>query len=92
MSQRIAAIFQQGVFRPETPVSLHDGERVMLSVESQRGGNDDLSDVRDLIDHEFMESCSQRGERAPELAQVQAVLSVFKGSLADRISEERGVN
>jgi hypothetical protein len=52
---------------------------------------DDLSDVRDLIDAEFIEFCRQHTETglAPSLAEAQEVLSAFQGSLADRISEER---
>jgi hypothetical protein len=71
------------------PVKLNDGERVLLSVESQGQGDDDLDDVRDLLDQEFMESCKQRGGAAPELEYVQAVLSGFAGSMADRVAEER---
>ena len=33
MSQRIDAIFVNGVFRPETPVDVTDGQRVSLNIE-----------------------------------------------------------
>jgi len=89
MSQRIDAIFQNGVFRPESPVNIADGERVLLNVELKDNHADDLSDVGDLLDTEFMESCRQRAGHAPSLEEVQNVLSAYKGSLADRICEER---
>lgn len=69
-----------------------DGERVSLRVESRYVVDDDLSDVADLLDDEFMEECRLRvaNRDVPTLAEVQRILSKFKGSLADRISEERG--
>ena len=89
MVERIDAVFENGVFRPEVPVSIANGERVSLSVESRSAASDDLSDVGDLLDVEFMESCRQRAGNAPSLDEVRKMLSAFDGSLADRISEER---
>jgi predicted DNA-binding antitoxin AbrB/MazE fold protein len=89
MSQRIDAVFENGVFRPEAPVNLADGERVSLSVESRPAATDDLSDVDDLLDAEFIQSCRGLAGDAPSLDEVRAVLSAYTGSLADRISEER---
>jgi predicted DNA-binding antitoxin AbrB/MazE fold protein/predicted nucleic acid-binding protein len=48
MSQHIDAIFENGVFRPEAPVNIPDGQRVCLNVESKAAPADDLSDVADL--------------------------------------------
>jgi len=89
MNQRIDAIFENGVFRPEEPVNIANGERVSLNVESKTEPVDDLSDVADLLDFEFMESCRRKAGRAPSLEEVRKALSVVQGSLADRISEER---
>ena len=89
MSQRIAAVFQNGVFRPELPVNLDDGERVLLSVETQNTADDDLADVRDLLDQELMASCRGRGENVPTLEYVESVLSTCAGSMDDRVAEER---
>lgn len=89
MIQRINATFEDGVFRPEAPVSIADGQRVSLSVESKDRPVDDLSDVADLLDAEFMESCRRRAGRAPSLEEMRQVLSAFQGSLADRIADER---
>jgi predicted DNA-binding antitoxin AbrB/MazE fold protein len=88
MSQRIEAIFENGVFRPETPVNIANGQRVSLNVEPA-SVTDDLGDVADMLDTEFIESCRQRAGCAPSLEDVRKLLSAFKGSLADRISEER---
>jgi predicted DNA-binding antitoxin AbrB/MazE fold protein len=89
MSQRIDAIFENEVLRPEVPVNIADGQLVSLSVESRLAPPDDLSDVGDLLDVEFIQSCRERAGHAPSLEQVRNVLSAFGGSLADRISEER---
>jgi predicted DNA-binding antitoxin AbrB/MazE fold protein len=89
MSQRIDAVFENGVFRPEVPVNIADGQRVSLSVESRPVPTDDLGDVGDMLDAEFVQSCRERAGHAPSLGEVREVLSAFTGSLADRISEER---
>lgn len=89
MIQRIDAVYENGIFRPEAPVNIANGERVSLSVERKAAPVDDLGDVSDLLDTEYMESCRQHTGHAPLLAEVQRVLSAFPGSLADRISEER---
>jgi predicted DNA-binding antitoxin AbrB/MazE fold protein len=89
MTQRIDAIFENGVFRPELPVNIANGQRVSLDVESTTGCANDLSDVADLLDLEFMAACSKNGSPAPLLEEVQHMLSAFDGSLADRIVDER---
>ena len=89
MNQRIDAVFEKGVFRPEIPVNIPEGERVSLRIETEPIATDDLSDVADLLDFEFTESCRRHAGRAPSLEEVQKLLSVFQGSLADRVSEER---
>jgi len=89
MSQRVEAVFENGVFRPQVPVALAEGQRVSLNVEPQPAAADDLSDVQDLLDLEFMESCRKQAGGAPLLDEVRQMLSDFHGSLADRISEER---
>jgi len=89
MSYRIDAIFENGVFRPEAPVNIPNGERVSLDVERQTVADDDLADVQDLLDSEYIRSCRQKTESAPSLDEVREVLNAFKGSLSDMISEER---
>ena len=89
MSQRIDAVFENGVFRPESPVNIANGQRVSLKIESKSSGTDDLDDMKDLLDVEFMDSCRRHAGDAVSFEEVKRVLSAFKGSLADRISEER---
>lgn len=89
MGQRIDAIFEDGVFRPEVTVNIPSGERVSLDVEPKSAATDDLSDVQDLLDAEFTESCRSRAGSAKSLIEVRQALSAFQGSLADRIAQER---
>ncbi len=89
MSQRIDAIFENGVFRPEIPVNIASGQRVSLDVETTSAPTDDLTDVADLLDVEFMESCRHNAQSAPSLDEVRRMLGAFSGSLSDRIAEER---
>lgn len=88
MSQRVNAIYENGAFRPIDPLNIPEGERVSLNVES-KSSLEELSDVEDLLDLEFIQSCRQSTHGTPSLEEVQKVLSVFNGSLADYISEER---
>jgi predicted DNA-binding antitoxin AbrB/MazE fold protein len=89
MNHRVEAVFENGMFRPETPVEFVEGQRVALNVEPAPGAADDLSDVKDLLDVEFIESCAQQIENAPSLEEVRKILTVFHGSLAERILQER---
>jgi predicted DNA-binding antitoxin AbrB/MazE fold protein len=89
MSERIDAIFENGVFRPEVPVSIANGQRVSLDVATKSAPSDDLADVADLLDLEFFEACRKSAQAAPSLDEVHAILAAFPDSLSDRISAER---
>lgn len=89
MSRHIDAVYVNGVFRPEQPVNIADGERVALTVDLKSSPTDDLSDVLDLLDTEFIESCRRKSGNAPSLAAVRETLAAYNGSLSDLICEER---
>jgi predicted DNA-binding antitoxin AbrB/MazE fold protein len=89
MSQHVDAVFENGVFRPEQPVNIANGERVSLTVDSRGSRSDDLADIEDLLDREFMASCRQLASHAPSLEEARQILGRFKGSLSDLIAEER---
>jgi predicted DNA-binding antitoxin AbrB/MazE fold protein len=89
MSERIAAVFENGIFRPEMPVPMLDGQRVSLNVEPSVPAADDLGDVIDLLDTEYMQACEGKLIAAPSLEEVRKTLSPISGSLADRIAQDR---
>jgi predicted DNA-binding antitoxin AbrB/MazE fold protein len=89
MSQFIDAVFENGVFRPEQPVNIPNGQRVSLTIDLIPVGVDDLADIGDLLDVEFMESCRQRSVNAPSLEEIRQTLGAFQGSLSNLIVEER---
>lgn len=89
MSPRIDAIYEDGVFPPVVPVPIADGERVSLRIEARSSHANDLGDVEDLLDTEFMDTCRARAGHAHALADIQSMLSAFHGSLSDRIAAER---
>jgi len=89
MTQHVDAIYEDGVFRPQEPVSIANGQRVRLTVDSTPQVRDDLSDVADLLDAEFMEACRQRAGHALPLDEIRSITSVFTGSLSDLICQER---
>jgi predicted DNA-binding antitoxin AbrB/MazE fold protein len=73
MNQRIDAIFENGVFRPEVPVHILNGQRVRLDVEAQLVTRDDLRDVQDLLDADCVKSCGERASAPPSLGKVRKV-------------------
>jgi predicted DNA-binding antitoxin AbrB/MazE fold protein len=89
MNLRIDAIYEDGVFRPDLPLNIANGQRVSLDVDVSPAPANGWSDVADLLDQDFMESCRQSAGPAPSLAEVRTMLSAFPGSLADWISSER---
>lgn len=89
MSTWIEALYEKGAFHPKSPVHVAEGQHVSLHVEPARSGADDLSNVRDLLDDEFIHYCQQQANQAPSLALVRTTLASFHGSLAERIAEER---
>ena len=89
MSQQVDAIYEDGVFRPERPVQMANGQRVRLTVDSAPPDKGDLSDVADLLDVEYTDACRQRAGQAPSLADTRTILGKFTGSLSNLICQER---
>ena len=88
MTERIDAVFEGGVFRPESPVNIVDGARVSLGVELKRA-EDDLHDVADLLEDQLI-APREPGVAAPvSLEEVRRLLGKYSGSLADLIVEQR---
>lgn len=86
----IDAVFENGVFRPSEPVNIPEGKRVSLVVSPRDGDNShDVSDVSDLLDCEFIESCQARVEIAPSVEEIRGMLKTITESLADRVASER---
>jgi predicted DNA-binding antitoxin AbrB/MazE fold protein len=88
MNHSIDAIYENGVFRPEVPVNVANGERVSLIIAS-KSSSTDLTDVADLLDVDYMEACFRESRAAPELEDVRRSLSLFEGSVSDLVCEER---
>jgi predicted DNA-binding antitoxin AbrB/MazE fold protein len=89
MIQRIEATFENGVFRPQVPVGFANGEQVWLDVEPKKAAQDDLDDIRDLLDAECVDACRQQASPAPSLEEVRRILSGVDDSLAERLIQER---
>jgi predicted DNA-binding antitoxin AbrB/MazE fold protein len=89
MSQDVDAIYENGMFRPQAPVNVQDGERVRLIVQRSAEHSEIDADDADLLDWEFIDECRRDTEPAPSLEEVQASLSKYQGSIADMISQER---
>jgi predicted DNA-binding antitoxin AbrB/MazE fold protein len=88
MQERIDATFENGVFKPNEPVHVSEGQRVSLRIEFVSADADDLSETQDLLDSDLADSCHQNGE-TPSLEEARNALKHIRESLSDRISEER---
>jgi predicted DNA-binding antitoxin AbrB/MazE fold protein len=83
MTQTLQAVYENGAFRPLEPVSCHQQERVVLTVQSAEVAEDDL------IDHEFLGYCETQADDAVSLETVRQALAKIPGSLVDDIRAER---
>lgn len=88
MIQRINATFENGVFRPSIPVNFAEGQNVCLAIE-KLGLQEELRDVEDLLDREYVDLCRQNVGGAVPLPQLNKFLEGFSGNLAESISAER---
>lgn len=79
--QTIHAVYENGVFRPLSPVRLEESQLVTLSVEGQA--------AEDLIDNAFLARHAAFTEPVPTLAEVRAMLSSIAQTGAEMIQNER---
>ncbi|MFN0169961.1 MAG: antitoxin family protein [Bryobacteraceae bacterium] len=84
MSQRVEAIYENGVFRPVSRLSLNESQRVILTI----------TDIEaELIDTDLLERA--RAEVAampdpPTIEEVRSLLSAIPGSMAEEVMAQRG--
>jgi predicted DNA-binding antitoxin AbrB/MazE fold protein len=84
MSQRLEAVYENGVFRPLQPVNLRENQRVTLTLGD--GGNG--SPEEELLDVEYLRACASEADDSVTLEAVRQALAKFPGSLtADFLAE-----
>jgi predicted DNA-binding antitoxin AbrB/MazE fold protein len=83
MTKSIAAVYENGAFRPLEPVSCHENERVFLTVETVADAEEDL------FDREFQAYCDTQADDSVSLEVVRQALAKIPGSLTDEIRAER---
>jgi predicted DNA-binding antitoxin AbrB/MazE fold protein len=83
MTKSIAAVYENGAFRPLEPVSCHENERVFLTVETAAASEEDL------FDREFHTYCDTQADDSVSLEAVRQALAKIPGSLTDDIRAER---
>jgi len=83
MTRTLPAVYENGAFRPLEPVSCHEHERVLLTVESQGAAEEAL------VDEEFLAYCATQADDAVSLEAVRQALAKIPGSLTDDIRAER---
>jgi predicted DNA-binding antitoxin AbrB/MazE fold protein len=83
MTRSVPAVYENGAFRPLEPVSYHEQERVLLTVESAGRAEEAL------LDREFLEYCETQADDTVSLETVRQALAKIPGSLTDDIRAER---
>ncbi len=78
--QMINAVYENGVFRPLSPVSLKEREFVTLSVQGQGD---------DLIAHEFLAQHARHPVPRASLEEVRQMLSRIPRTAAELVDQER---
>jgi predicted DNA-binding antitoxin AbrB/MazE fold protein len=81
MKQHTEAIYEHGVFRPLSPLTLEERERVNLIVETGQ---------EDWLDSDAHRISEQVAEPELSLAEIRAELAQIPGSWADDVIAERG--
>ena len=89
MIQKVEAVYENGVLRPLTRLTLSESQRVTLTIT----GADLRPDPRDLLDLDLLERA--RAEVAamshrPTIEEVRALLATIPGSLSEDVIAERG--
>lgn len=84
MVQEIEAVYEKGLLRPLTPVSLAESETVHVRISN--GGDDPT------VDFALIERCRKEleGKTIPSIEEVLLATSSIPGSWSDDIIAERG--
>ncbi len=83
MTRTLQAVYENGAFRPLEPVSCHEQERVLLTVERLGAAEENL------LDQEFLAYCETQADDTVSLEVVRQALAKIPGSLTDDIRAER---
>jgi predicted DNA-binding antitoxin AbrB/MazE fold protein len=83
MDEAIPAIFENGILRPLKDLSLRQSQRVVLHIDENDDGEDDLEDPA------FLEYCRAEGDTNISLEAVREALAVIPGSMTEACSTER---
>lgn len=83
MTTQLEAVYENGAFRPLQPVSCHEQERVLLTIESFAAAEENL------LDREFLAYCETQADDSVSLEAVRQALAKIPGSLTDDLRAER---
>lgn len=86
MKQQVDAVYENGVFRPLTPVTVGESQRVRITIA-------DIDPALAFLDSELVERARAEVaalERLPSIEEVRARLAIIPGSMSETVIEERG--
>jgi len=83
MDQHVDAIFEDGVLKPLSPLSLADHQRVSVVVRPRR------VDDEDWLDRDFMAEAEEGADDSVSLSDVRKALAKIRTPLVDAFREER---
>ncbi len=83
MEQHVDAIYEDGVLKPLSPLSLVDHQRVSVTVRPP------LVDEEDWVDREFLAEAAAGADESVTLDEVRQAMAKIRVPLADAFREER---
>jgi len=86
MEQKIEAVYENGVFRPLGPVSLHEAEKVTITIS-------DTAVAHSRRDLDIVERARQEVAafgKVPSIEELRSALAVIPGNLSEDVVRERG--
>jgi predicted DNA-binding antitoxin AbrB/MazE fold protein len=86
MLQEVEAVYEKGILRPLSPVSLAESETVRILISTRSTGRSQ----RDLKMLERARAEVAAYAEIPSIEEMRRILSVIPGSMSDEIIAERG--
>jgi predicted DNA-binding antitoxin AbrB/MazE fold protein len=86
MEQKVEAVYENGVFRPLDPVSLHEAEQVTITISDPAGAHS-------RRDFDIVERARQEVAafgKVPSIEELRSALAVIPGNLSEDVVRERG--
>ena len=88
--QTVEAIYERGLLRPLSPVTLEEKQSVRLIIDDDDDDDDENEESRDAAILAWARAEAAEMEDIPTIEEVRRLLSTIPGSVSDAVIAERG--